>query len=64
MSKLAKSTKVQITTDSEKALLILKSKGVSKAKFIRQAIEEKLYRDYRSTIKQIEDSKKKEYCPF
>ena len=64
MSYLAQPNKRQLTKDSEIALSILKSKGVNPSKFIREAVEEKLYKDFRKTIKQIEDENSKEFCPF
>jgi hypothetical protein len=64
MNKLAKQKKVQFTNDIEKALSILDSKGVCRAKFIRQAVEEKLYRDFRKILKDIEKENKKVYIPF
>lgn len=64
MNKLAKQRKIQLSKDCDKALIILKSKGVNDNDFIRQAVEEKLYRDYRKILKQIEEESKKEYVPF
>lgn len=63
-NKLSKSIKVQLTADQTKALSILKSKGFNKAKFIRLAVEEKMYRDYRLIIKNINKENDKVYCPF
>ena len=57
---LNKPIKVRLTADQTKALNVLKSIGFNKSKFIRLAIEEKLYRDYRKLIK---ESNKFEY-PF
>ena len=62
MSNLAKQRKIQLTHDCEKALLILKSKGVNYNDFIRQAVEEKLYKDFRKILKDVEDKKNK--APF
>jgi len=50
MSKLAKQRKIQFTNDCDKALIILKSKGLDVNLFIRQAVEEKLYRDFRKIL--------------
>lgn len=46
------------TSDIDKALKTLQSMGFDRSKFIRLAIEEKLYRDYRSIIKQLKPSRK------
>jgi hypothetical protein len=62
MSNLAKQRKIQLTNHCDKALLILKSKGVNDNDFIRQAVEEKLYKDFRKILKSIEDKKNK--LPF
>lgn len=64
MSRLAKQRKIQFTNDCDKALIILKSKGLDVNLFIRQAVEEKLYRDFRKILKDIEKEKSKQYCPF
>lgn len=64
MSKLAKQRKIQFSQDCDKALDILKSKGVDANLFIRQAVEEKLYKDFRKILKDIEKENAKEYCPF
>ena len=47
---LTDSIKVRFTHDQNKALDILKSKGFNKSKFIRQAVEEKLYKDFRGVL--------------
>nr|AKH47502.1 hypothetical protein [uncultured marine virus] len=54
MSKLAKQRKVSFTEDQEKAFENLKGKGYHIQKFIRLAINEKLYRDYRNLINKKE----------
>ena len=64
MKLLAKQRKIQLSNDCEKAILILKSKGVNVNLFIRQSVEEKLYKDFRKILKEIEDEKNKEYTPF
>lgn len=64
MRKLAKQRKIQFSQDCDNALNILKSKGVDANLFIRQAVEEKLYKDFRKILKHIEKEKTKEYCPF
>ena len=49
---------------SAEQLEILISKGYNRTKFVRLAVEEKLYRDYRSILKQIEKENNKEFIPF
>ena len=53
-----KNRSIRFTNDIEKALCILDSKGVSQSAFIRQAVEEKLYKDFRKILKQIENESK------
>ena len=50
---LAKAFSLQLENDQDKALEILKNKGFNKCKFIRAAVEEKLYKDFRNIIKQL-----------
>jgi hypothetical protein len=50
---LANPFSLQLEKDQDKALEILKSKGFNKNKFIRAAVEEKLYRDFRSILKEL-----------
>jgi len=64
MSNLAKQRKIQLSKDCDKAILILKSKGINDNDFIRQAVEEKLYKDFRKILKDIEKESKKVYIPF
>lgn len=59
-----KNRSIRFTENIEKALQILDSKGVNSSKFIREAVEEKLYKDFRKILKDIEIEKSKEYCPF
>jgi len=54
---LNKHIKVRLTASQNKALNVLKSIGFNKSKFIRLAIEEKLYRDYRKLIKESKQFK-------
>jgi len=63
-SNLGKPKQVRPTKDSEKALDILKGKGLNITNFMREAIEEKLYKDFRATVKQIKDKQTKGKCPF
>lgn len=63
MSNLSKQRKISLTNDCDKALKILKLKGVNDNDFIRQAIEEKLYKDFRKILKKIEENNK-EKAPF
>jgi hypothetical protein len=60
-SGLSKAYPVRLTHDQEKALLVLSGKGFNKSKFIRAAIEEKLHKDYRAILKDLEP---KEKLPF
>ena len=53
-----KNRSIRFTNDIEKALSILDSKGVNQSAFIRQAVEEKLYKDFRKILKQIENESK------
>jgi len=59
-----KNRSIRFSRDIEKALSILDSKGVNQSKFIRQAVEEKLYKDFRKILKEIDKENNKEYCPF
>ena len=54
MSNLGESRKIRPTKNSDIALKILTSKGLNASLFIREAIEEKLYKDYRSILKKAE----------
>ena len=63
MSRLIKYTKVKvikITEIQHKTLLKLDSYNINVANFIRQAISEKIKREYSDLI----PKPKKEYCPF
>ena len=63
MSKPKKYTKVKvikITEIQHKTLLKLDSYNINVANFIRQAISEKIKREYSDLI----PKPKKEYCPF
>lgn len=63
-NKLTDNHSIRFTADQNKALDILISKGYNRTKFVRLAVEEKLYRDYRSILKQIEKENNKEFIPF
>lgn len=52
--------KVRLTKQQANSLQILKTYDVNVSQFIRQAIKEKLERDWKS----IKEKKNKEYCPF
>jgi len=58
---LTKAYPIRLTKDQDNALNILQSKGFKKSLFIRLAIDEKLKRDYRITLKALEP---KEKLPF
>ena len=49
-----------ISKTQSKSLSILKTYNVNISQFIRQAIKEKLQRDWKS----IKEEKNKEFCPF
>lgn len=59
-STLAKPFPIQFYKDEYRALEMLKEKGFNKTKFIRLAVREKLFRDFRSILKELE----KEILPF
>jgi len=63
-NELTKVHSIRFTHDQNKALDMLISKGFSRTKFVRLAVEEKLYRDYRTIIKQIEKEKNNIILPF
>jgi len=52
--------KVRLTENQANSLKILKLYNVNISQFIRQAIKEKLQRDW----KQIKEPKQKQKCPF
>jgi hypothetical protein len=52
--------KVRLTEQQYNSLQVLKSHNVNTSQFIRQAIKEKLQRDWKS----IKEQRNKEYCPF
>ena len=52
--------KVRLTEQKYNSLQVLKSYNVNTSQFIRQAIKEKLQRDWKS----IKEQRNKEYCPF
>ena len=54
---LTKAYPIRLTQDQNKALSILESKGFKKSLFIRQAIEEKLYNDFRIILKEANKEK-------
>ena len=49
-----------ISKKQKESLEVLKSYNVNTSQFIRQAIKEKLKREWKS----IKEEKNKEYCPF
>lgn len=49
-----------ISKQQKESLEILKSYNVNTSQFIRQAIKEKIKREW----KQIKESKESSYCPF
>ena len=52
--------KVRLTEQQFNSLQVLKSYNVNTSQFIRQAIKEKLQREWKS----IKEQYNKEYCPF
>jgi hypothetical protein len=59
---LSKAHPIRFTYHQEKALNKLSIMGVNKSKFIRQAVQEKLIKDFRETIAEIERNRTK--LPF
>jgi hypothetical protein len=53
---------VRITKEQKQTLDKLKSYNVNVAQFVRNAIKEKIQKDYKSIIDEFEKSKN--YCPF
>jgi post-segregation antitoxin (ccd killing protein) len=51
---------IMISEVQANSLGVLKTYGVNVSQFIRQAIKEKLRREWKG----IKESKNKEYCPF
>ena len=51
---------IMISKKQKESLEILKSYNVNTSQFIRQAIKEKLKREWKS----IKEEKNKDYCPF
>lgn len=51
---------IMISKQQKESLEILKSYNVNTSQFIRQAIKEKIKREW----KQIKESKESSYCPF
>jgi len=64
MCNLSKPYQVRLSEDQDKALIVLKSKGVNPSKFVRQAIQEKLLKDFRLILKEIQLKEIEKYCPF
>ena len=60
MRKYTERQTIMISKVQSNSLTILKTYKVNISQFIRQAIKEKLQRDWR----EIKKSKNKEYCPF
>jgi hypothetical protein len=52
--------KVRLNEQQYNSLQVLKSYNVNTSQFIRQAIKEKLQRDWKG----IKEQHNKEYCPF
>ena len=51
---------ISFTEKQHQSLITLDNYGVNVNQFIRQAVKEKLQRDWKT----IKESKNKEYCPF
>ena len=60
--KLGKPFLIQLDSDQEKALSNLKNCGLKKSSFIRQAVQEKLLKDYRNIINDFNRNRTK--TPF
>ena len=61
-NKLGKPFLIQLDSDQEKALNNLKKCSVKKASFVRQAVQEKLLKDYRKIINDFNRNRSK--TPF
>ena len=60
MKKYNKIKVLRITDTQYNTLIKMKSYNIDVSKFIRQAIKEKINREY----KELKPKPKKEYCPF
>lgn len=60
MKELTKRQVIMITETQANSLRVLKSYNVNVSQFIRQAIKEKIKRDWKA----IKEEKDKDYCPF
>lgn len=60
MKQLTKSKTIRFTETQMNSLSILENYNINVNRFIREAIKEKLQRDWKS----IKEKKNKEYCPF
>jgi hypothetical protein len=60
MKKLTKTKVIRISESQHQTLQKMKSYNVDVGKFIRNAIAEKIKRDYKDLVLK----RKKEYCPF
>lgn len=60
MKKLTNIQSIRFSDEQIKSLQILKAHNVVVSRFIRQAVKEKIQRDW----KNIKESKNREYCPF
>lgn len=58
-----KARQIRLTHDINKALDILHKKGVNPSKFIRESVEEKLYKDFRRILNEVENEKNKDWKP-
>ena len=64
MKRLGKQRKIQFSNDCENALVMLECYGLNVRNFIRQAVEEKMYRDFRKDIAKLKSDRKKSLLPF
>jgi hypothetical protein len=62
-NKLIKPVNFRPTEDIDKALEMLQDIGFDRSKFIRLAIEEKLYRDFRPLLKKLRSLKTDKNIP-
>ena len=62
-SNLDKPIKIKLTKDQTKAFNILKKYKIVRSKFIRQAIEDKLHKDFRSILKQEQEFEQRRALP-
>lgn len=63
MNKLTEIYHIRFSKQQSQSLEVLKNHNVVISKFIRQAVKEKIQRDWKHIRKEFQESKK-DYCPF